>query len=173
MTSKWYVITGAPSSGKTTIINSLAKMGYHTIPEVARTVIDEEMKKGKKIEEIRKNEIEFQRKVLEIKIKIEKELSRDKIVFFDRGIPDSIAYLQICGLNPEEVLKFCIEKNYRKIFILEKLQFEKDYARVEDDETVDKLQVLLRKAYLDLEYEIIDVPIMPIGKRLKIILSNL
>lgn len=170
---KWYVITGAPSSGKTTLINSLAKIGYHTVPEAARTLIDREMKEGKTLEDIRKNEIEFQRKVLEIKIKTEKELPKNKIVFFDRGIPDTIAYFNLYDSNIEEVLNLCKEKNYRKIFLLENLLFEKDYARVENDERANKLQSLLRKAYSDLGYEIIDIPVMPVEKRLEIILSNI
>jgi len=148
-------------------------MGYHTVSEAARTLIDNEMKKGRALQEIRKNEAEFQRKVLEIKIQIEKELPKNKIVFFDRGIPDSIAYFQIYNLNPEGVLKFCKEKTYRKIFLLEQLPFVKDYAKVEDTETAKKLQFLLRKAYSDLEYEVIDIPFMPVKDRLKIILSNI
>jgi predicted ATPase len=173
MNAKWYVITGSASSGKTTLINSLAKLGYATIPEAARVFIDEEMKRGKTIEEIRRSEIEFQRKVLDIKIKIENELSKDKIIFFDRAIPDSIAYFQICGFDPKEVIKICKENTYRKIFLLERLPLEKDYARTEDNETMNKLQILLKKAYSDLGYEVIDIPIMSIEARTKMILSNI
>jgi predicted ATPase len=172
MNPKWYVITGSPSSGKTTILNSLAKMGCQTVPEAARVLIDEETKKGKTLEEIRKNEIEFQIKVLEIKIETEKKLDKNKITFFDRGIPDTIAYFQLYGFNTEEVIKLCKELKYRKIFLLEQLPFVKDYARIEDNEKANKLQILLRKAYADLGYEIIDVPVMPVEDRMKMILSN-
>jgi len=172
MNSKWYVITGSPSSGKTTLINSLAKLGYQTVPEAARVLIDEETKKGKTLEEIRKNEIEFQKKVLEIKIETEKKLDKSKITFFDRGIPDTIAYFQLYDFDAEDVIKLCKKLQYRKIFLLEKLPFEKDYARIEDDEKAHKLQILLRNAYADLGYEIIDVPAISVEKRLEMILSN-
>ena len=174
MTSRWYVITGSASCGKTTLINALAKMGYLTVTEAARTVIDEGIKNGKTVEEIRKDEIEFQRKVLELKIKIEKDLPKDKIVFFDRGIPDTIAYLQVYDIDTRDVIKFCKEKKtYRKIFMLERLPLEKDYARVEDDKTLNKIQALLRKAYSDLGYVIINVPVMSLEDRIKLILSNI
>lgn len=174
MTSRWYVITGSASCGKTTLVNALSKIGYLTVPEAARTVIDEGIKNGKNVEEIRKDEIEFQKKVLELKIKIESELPKDKIVFFDRAIPDTIAYLQIYGIDARDVIKFCKEKKtYRKIFILERLPLEKDYARIEDDKTLNKIQSLLRKAYSDLEYEVINIPTVPVEERLKIILSNI
>ena len=38
---------GRSSSGKTTVINSLAKLGYEIVPEAARTLIDKEIKKVK------------------------------------------------------------------------------------------------------------------------------
>lgn len=173
MISRWYVITGSPSSGKTTIINSLYELGYAIVPEVARIVINEEMKKGRTLDEIRKDEVEFQKKVLKIKLEIEKKLPSDKIVFFDRGIPDSIAYLQLFGINPEEIVDICKNKKYRKIFMLEMLPFEKDYARIEDMKTTKRLHFLIRKAYEDLGYEIIDVPKISPEERIKLILSNL
>ncbi|NIM46945.1 MAG: AAA family ATPase [Candidatus Aenigmarchaeota archaeon] len=169
---KWYVITGTPSSGKTTIISRLSEMGFQTCSEAARFLIDEEISKGKTLEEIRINEIEFQRKTLELKIKSEDKLPKDKIVFIDRGIPDSIAYFQFYGQDVQEVLKFC-HKRYKKIFFLEALPFEKDYARIEDEKTARKLSELLKKTYLDLGYEVISVPNMSIKERINFILSNL
>jgi hypothetical protein len=34
--TNWHVITGAQSSGKTTLIDQLADEGFRTVPEVAR-----------------------------------------------------------------------------------------------------------------------------------------
>jgi predicted ATPase len=171
--SKWYVITGAPSSGKTTIINQLSGLGYHTCVETARMLIEIELSKGKKLEEIRKNEIEFQKKVFETKVKLEKKLPKDKIVFLDRGLPDSIAYYQLYEHETKEILEVCKKKIYKKIFFLELLQFKKDHVRTEDRERTIKLNNLLKKAYLDLGYEVISVPRMSVKERVEFILSNL
>jgi len=171
--SNWYVITGGPSSGKTTVVNELAKLGFLTYPETARLFINGEIKKGKLIKEIRENEAEFQKKVLKMKIEIEKLAPKDKIVFFDRAIPDSIAYYQICGLDPKEVLKFCKKKRYRKIFFLEQLLFKNDYARVEDGKTVKKLNKLLKASYNKLGYKIINIPAMLVKDRVKKILGEI
>jgi len=172
---EWYVITGAPSSGKTTIICQLSKIGYLTVSEAARTLIDKEISEGKKLEEIRKGELEFQRKVLKMKIEIENKLPKDRIIFFDRGIPDTIAYYKLYEfeLDIEEALKLCREKKYKKIFFLEPLSFEKDYARTEDETTAKKLSDLIKKAYIDLGYEVVTVPKTTVEKRINFILSNL
>ncbi len=169
----WCVITGGPSSGKTTVLNELAKLGYVVYPEAARVFIDQEMAKGKSLKEIRRNEAEFQRKVLKIKMEVEKNAPKDNVVFFDRAIPDSIAYYQICGLDPKEVLKFCQEKKYRKIFFLEQLYFNQDYARVEDEKTIKKLNKLLKESYENLGYEVINIPTMSVEDRVQKILSEI
>jgi len=172
-TSKWYVITGGPSSGKTTIINELSKLGFYTVPETARLLIDREKTDGKSLEEIRKDELEFQVKVLKLKIRIERKTPKNKIIFFDRAIPDSIAYYEILGIDSKELKEFCKEKRYKKIFFLEQLPYKKDYARIEDGETANKISGLLFKAYSDLGYEIIKIPSLPVKDRVEMILSHI
>ena len=171
--SNWYVITGGPSSGKTTVLEELAKLGYLIYPEAARIFIDKEIAKGKSLKEIRSDEAKFQREVLKMKIRVENSAPKDKIVFFDRAIPDSIAYYQICGLNLKEVLKFCQNKVYRKIFFLEQLPFDQDYARIEDNETIKKLNKLLKESYQDLGYEVINIPAMSVKERVQKILTEI
>jgi predicted ATPase len=38
--TNWYVITGAPCSGKTSVIRELEKRGYRVVHEVARAYIE-------------------------------------------------------------------------------------------------------------------------------------
>jgi predicted ATPase len=173
MVSKWYVITGAPCSGKTTVLECLNKMGYQTVPEAARVFVDEEIRKGRKNEEVKYDMLKFQRNVLIMKLNSEKKMPKDRIIFFDRGLPDSIAYFEHYNFNVNEVLRFCKEKSYRKVFLLERLPFEKDYARIENDDAAARLQELLRKAYSGLGYEIVEIPIMTVEERVKMILSNI
>jgi predicted ATPase len=171
MVSGWHVITGAPCSGKTTLLELLGKMGYSTVPEAARIIVDEEIKKGRKNEEMKSDMLSFQRAVLEFKVRSESDMPRDKAIFFDRGIPDSIAYYKLYGYSTREVLKFCGEKRYANIFLLNRLPFQKDYARVENDEIAARIEKLLFEAYTELGYEVVRIPIMPIEERLKMILK--
>lgn len=171
--TNWYVITGGPSSGKTKVIEGLARLRYAVVSETARTLIDSEREKYKAIEEIRADEAEFQRKIFEMKIAVENELSPEQIIFFDRGIPDSIAYYQIAGLNPASVIKEAGKRRYRGIFFLEQLPYKKDYARVEEKKTVRQLNKLLLKAYQDLKYEVVRVPVKSIEERINFILRKL
>lgn len=171
--TNWYVITGGPSSGKTKVIEYLAFLGYFVIPEVARILIDLEISKGKLIEEIRSDKIKFQKKVLEMKIKIEDKISPERLTFFDRGIPDSIAYDQIYGLDIEQTAIMFRKRRYKKIFLLEQVPFRKDYGRVEDEKFANNISGLLYKSYLDLGYNVLKIPKMPIDKRAEFILKEI
>jgi len=172
--NNWYVITGAPHSGKSTLARLLAKQGYKIVNEAARVYIDNEIKKGRSLEQIRKDEVDFQKKVLDIKIEIENKMSKDEIIFFDRGIPDSDAYYKLQGVEIDEYLekamKNCV---YKKIFLLDYFPYKKDYARVETEEEQILLHKLLEESYQKTDALIIKVPKITKEERLKFVLNNL
>jgi len=171
--TNWYIITGAPCAGKTKVIEYLASLGYVTVPEAARTLIDAEIKQGKTIQEVRSSEAEFQKRVFRMKIEVENKLPPEQIVFIDGGaIPSSIAYYQIAGLSPAPAIKEAKKRKYKGVFFLERLPHKNDYARVEDEKATLKLDRLLSEAYRDLGYEVIRVPIKPIEERVQFILSQ-
>jgi len=171
--TNWYVITGGPSSSKTKIIEYLAFLGYPVIPEVARVLIDIEKSKGKTTGEIRSNEAEFQKRVLQMKIRVENIMPAEQTTFFERGIPDSIAYYEICGENQSPVIEASRKRKYKGVFLLEQLPFEKDYARIENEQLAQNLNRLLYEAYSSLEYNIIHVPLKPIEERAQFILNKI
>lgn len=172
--TNWYIIIGVPSSGKTAVIRDLASLGYATLSEVSRDLIDVEIRKGKTVKEARANEAEFQKRVLQTRIKAENKLSSEQTIFIDGGgVPSNIAYYQIAGLDPATVIEEAKKRKYRGVFFLERLPFEKDYARVEDKKAVSDLDKLLYEAYSNLGYEVIRVPIMPVRQRVRFILSKI
>jgi predicted ATPase len=171
--TNWYVITGAPSSGKTKLIEYLSFLGYHTVPEVARLLIDVEMSKGRKIEEIRGNDYEFQMRILEMKIDVENRTPIDQLTFFDRAIPDSIAYFKISKIDPKRVIDACKKRRYKGVFLLEQLPFDKDYARTEDEKLAKELSDLIEDSYISVGYKVVHVPVKPITERAKFILDRI
>lgn len=173
-TNKWYVITGAPHSGKTTLVEALKSRGYTVMFEVAREYIDEEMKKGRTLEEIRKNELEFQRKVLAIKIDNEKKASQEEMIFWDRGIPDSVAYYEMLGAGDDFFLQEATKKSfYKKVFLLQPLPYKKDYARTEDEKQQQDIHELLKKAYVAHGYDVVEIQGDTPEERLDNVLKNL
>ncbi|MDO8574609.1 MAG: ATP-binding protein [bacterium] len=171
--SRWYVITGGFSAGKSTVIDCLSKMGYETVPDAARVIIDEGNAQGKTTQEIRQNEQEFQRQVLARKLEAEGGLPKDQLTFLDRAVPCSIAYHALLGLDPQEIVRICERNLYAKIFMLAQLPYERDYARTETEEFMRNLNEPMRQAYVDLGYEVIDIPVVSPEERVKLILNHL
>src|SRR5678815_4588962 len=90
--TNWYVITGGPCSGKTTTVNLLHSRGYKITIEHARHYLDTQRISGRTVEEVRKNQREFQLGLLEMQIEQENSITPDDLIFLDRAIPDSLAY---------------------------------------------------------------------------------
>jgi predicted ATPase len=172
--NNWYVITGAPCSGKTTVIEVLEKGGHVVVHESARKYIDQAMASGMTIEDIRANESLFQENILNMKLEIEESLDPSKTIFFDRGIPDSTAYFRFCGIEPNgEMKKKLSGGKYKKVFLLDQIPYQKDYARTETEEEQNRLHELLEEAYVELGFEVIRVPVLLVEDRVNFILQNL
>lgn len=172
--TNWYVITGAPSSGKTTLINRLQALGYQISPEVAReyiqTLLDNHIGT---IADIRKNVVALQRKILSIELRRERCLDPKSLIIFDRGIPDSIAYLQMQQLNTDAAKRSCAHHRYKTIFYCHSLPVQHDGIRTESEATAKKLGELIYNAYDELNYPLIDLPVTSIEARLQIILEHI
>jgi len=170
--TNWYVITGAPCSGKTAVISGLEQKGYQVVHEVARAYIDEQLQKGQSISQIKADILSFESNILYKKIEIEQSLTENTIIFLDRAVPDSIAYYMIEGLNPDDPIHKSKLTRYKRIFLFERLGFEKDDIRSEDEKIAAQLDRLLQKSYDILGYDVIHVPLMPVERRIDFILKN-
>ena len=173
-TTNWYVITGGPSTGKTTVINLLTERGYKTTIEHARHYIDTMKEEGRTVEEIRANKRKFQLGVLDMQIEQEAELSPSDTVFLDRAIPDAMAYYRFLKLEYDKILLDAMkEVAYKKIFILDRLPFVNDYARTEDEQAQKLIHQLIIEVYQSLEFPVVFVPVISPDERVEFILKNL
>lgn len=171
--TNWIVITGAPCSGKTSVICALEKKGYSVVHEVARALIDKALQQGLSLAEIKSDESAFEYRILEEKEKIEAGLSPTALIFLDRAIPDSLAYFIHAGLDPDLPLKKSRLYHYKKIFLFERFRFKRDKVRIEDEIIAEKLDRLLWESYQLLKYDVIRVPVLPVAERTEYILSRI
>ncbi|OGE88924.1 MAG: hypothetical protein A2760_04170 [Candidatus Doudnabacteria bacterium RIFCSPHIGHO2_01_FULL_50_67] len=174
MTNNWYVITGGPSSGKTTVLELIEHRGFRVEHEAARIFIEQELKRGLTLRQIRADEAAFQRHILQLKNQLEQSLAAAEQIFFDRGIPDSLAYYKFLNIRPTPAEQQLIEScRYKKVFLLEPVAFAADHARTETAEEAAQIHGLLGQVYADLGLNVIAVPLSTPSKRRDFILNNL
>jgi predicted ATPase len=173
--TNWVVITGAPSSGKTSVIDELAKRGYPIQTEVARELIEEALRHGMTLAEVRSADHvkELQEKILRFKLGRERALDKNTLVFTDRGTPDSIVYFRLAGLDVGVAIETSKIYRYRAVFMLDRLPLVKDGVRTENDTQAEKIGAQILADYRALDYEPVAVPVMPIAERVDFILAKL
>lgn len=171
--TNWYVITGAPSSGKTTLINQLAEAGYQTVPEIARKYINGLLAHDYTLDELRQNNWKLQRGILALVLKRERCLQPHQLIFFDRGTPDSLGYFRYYQLNADQVSRSCQRTRYKKLFYCHQLPLEYDSVRVEDNLSAKKIGEHIYAAYRQLGYELIELPAISVQQRMDIIISHI
>ncbi|MEC3908427.1 ATP-binding protein [Tamlana sp. 2201CG12-4] len=177
MGTKRIVITGGPGTGKSTLINDLIKRGYNCLEEISRQVTLKAKKEG--IDQL------FLTKPLlfsELLLDGRKQQFADakkfgnQTVFFDRGIPDVLAYMDYIGdTYPQPFVDACLESVYDTIFILKPWQaiYTSDNERYENFDQALKIHEYLVKTYENYNYQLIDVPFGTVENRTDFILKTL
>lgn len=169
--TRWCVITGAPSSGKTAVIFHLEQRGCRVVHEAARTYIEDELKKGRRLQQIKADPLSFERRILSRKLAVESQLPAGERYFLDRAVPDSIAYFRFEGLDSREPLRLSRLVRYQHVFFFDRLPFARDAVRSEDEKSAESLERLLDMGYRESGYELIRVPVMPVEDRARFVLD--
>jgi len=171
--TNWQVITGAQSSGKTTLIDQLADEGFRTVPEVARQYFEREMARGRTMDEIAENQAALERRLMDMQLRIEHGLRAIDVVFLDRALPDMLTFYRVFGLNPNEMLLKCFHHRYASVFVLDRLPLQQDGLREEVDVSAVLLDEWLARDYSALGYDVVRVPVLPPQERLAFVLERL
>ncbi len=184
MGTKKIVITGAPGTGKTVVVDALENKGYYCYPEIIREMTAAE-KKGTTNKTIATNPLvfvddplQFNHKLLEGRIahfKAAKALS-DSVCFFDRGIPDVLAYMDYFDQTyPPEFVQACKAHRYQQIFLLPPWEeiFASDNERMENFDQAVELHNHLFETYSKFDYAVTMLPKASIEERVALILETI
>ncbi|WP_298545266.1 ATP-binding protein [uncultured Aquimarina sp.] len=169
---KKYIITGAPGTGKTTLINHL-KNTMPCMDEVSRKVIIDEQKSNKKGTPW--GDID---RFTNLVFKLTKlELLNPNTLICDRSLLDLEAYLMVENkMIPKYLSDFPYQETYHKIVFFAPTWFEiycKDGQRLQEFEYCLKLEKTLLKQYENKGFEIITLPKSSPLNRTKLILETI
>ena len=171
-----YIITGAPGTGKTAIINALKKEGHSCAEEISRTIITEEIARGGDALPW-KNLAAFSQQVIALRKAQHTNAPKGKTYFFDRGIIDVIAYLKHDNLAVnDDIMEMIKQFPYNKTVFYTPIWAEiytNDSERKEDILTAKNIENVLLTTYQSFGYHLIEIPKFTIKERVDFILQNI
>lgn len=171
------IISGGPGSGKSTLLDALEQQGFARSAEAGRAIIRDQMAIGG-------TALPWSDRALFAELMLAWEMRSYSIVrsskgtvFFDRGVPDVIGYLTLCGLPvPPHMEQAAALFRYNKTVFLAPPWAEifiNDTERKQDSDEAERTFKAMEQTYLRLGYEIALLPKASVEERIKFIRETL
>nr|WP_299340040.1 ATP-binding protein [Allomuricauda sp.] len=184
MGKKKVVVTGAPGTGKTSIIQGLEQKGFYCFHEIIRDMTSKAKTEGKTDTFVSnplvfvEDAMQFNKDLLSGRTEhyLESLKLNEPMSFFDRGIPDVLAYMDFFNQKYDrDFEKACEDYRYTSVFILPpwKEIYISDNERLETYAEAEKIHEALEQTYVHYGYKPIMVPKTPVGQRIDFILESL
>ncbi|MBP5857318.1 AAA family ATPase [Marivibrio halodurans] len=172
-----FVVTGGPGSGKSSVIAEVARQGYRSMPEAGRAIIQYQMAIGGTALPWSDRAM-FAELMLAWDLRSHHEASAfEAPVLMDRGIPDVVGYLTLCGLPvPDHVEAAARLHPYNELVFLAPYWdaiFSQDAERKQDRREAEATGRVMAETYSRLGYRIVELPLVGIEARAEFILARL
>jgi len=172
---KLFVVTGAPGGGKTTLLEAAAARGLRVGREAARAVIQVQTAIDGPALQWR-DPARFAELMLDRDIQThESLLAGDGPALCDRGIPDLVAYGRIMGLTEKEHFARASRLYRYNLTVFFAPPWREIYAddaeRIEGWEHAQRICPLMRDAYEEVGYRVVELPKAPVEERLGFMLD--
>ena len=176
MPDNFFVLTGGPGSGKSSVIQVLAARGYAVVGESGRAVIRQQVAAGGDALPWA-DRARFADRMLDRDLRAHAAAPRDRAVFFDRGVPDIAGYLALCGLPvPARLRRAADACRYAdRVFVFPHWPdiYARDAERRQGEGEALATYHAVVAAYLARGYATIVVPRLSVERRADFILAQL
>lgn len=176
----FYVITGGPGVGKTTLVHELHQREFTIIPETTSELIKEQQAiDGEALPwKNRKSYMEmmFQRSV-ESFVRTMGDHKGNAPLFFDRGFLDALCYAALEGIPIDQEMETLAQTHryHPQVFILPpwKNIYHSDREREQDwNEAVFTYNKMIQ-TYRSYQYDLIEVPRVSVSERADFVLDHI
>ncbi|MBY4898572.1 AAA family ATPase [Cupriavidus sp. AU9028] len=169
--------TGGPGSGKTTLLDALAERGLARSEEAGRALIrDQTAIDGPALPW--RDRAAFAEQMLGFEMRSHRlGLARAGLVLFDRGVPDVIGYLRLCGLPvPDHVWRAARRFRYRReVFIAPfwpKI-YRTDAERKQTPDEAQRTFHAVADAWRECGYTLVELPLAGVAERVDFVLARM
>jgi predicted ATPase len=173
---RFYVITGASGTGKSTLLAALGQLGYSTIPEAALAIMREQRDcKGTVLPWV--DRPAFMREVLARNIQAHQAAQSLKPpVFFDRGIPECLAWFRLSAMEvtPRHLAVLGEHRYADPVFVAEpwpEIYVQDDERRASFERAARSFEPTVA-AYVEAGYATCVLPKGPVEERVSFILQR-
>ena len=171
----FFILTGGPGSGKTSVLQELKARGYTIVHETGRSVIQQQVTIDGEALPWKDTRLFAQHMLA---ADISNYLQHDgakSIIIFDRGIPDVLGYALLSEIDEAPSYKKQAKQfQYNKYaFILPPWEtiYVNDYERKQDFTVALNTYKVMYKTYKRLGYHLIDLPKVSISDRADIFIK--
>ena len=173
---KGVLLSGAPGSGKSTLLTCLRELGYSGVDEPARQILAEQRPIGGA-------GVPEGNPSLFVDLLLSRSISQyqaaavaGSLLFFDRGIPDNIAYASLFNLEFERGWKATETFQYnRLVFFTPNWEaiYSHDEERKMSFQDASKMGDHLREIYQKAGHTVVDLPLDSPKERARFVLNAL
>jgi predicted ATPase len=172
-TDRFFIITGGPGSGKSTLIEALAAEGLRCMPEAGRAIIQEEVASGGDALPWA-DRLAFAERMFQWEIRSWHAAHNvPGPVFFDRGVPDVMGYLNLVGLTvPPHIEQAARTFRYHpRVFVAPPWPaiYTRDTERKQSVEEAESTYRALVDVYSRLGYEPVYLPLASVAERVQFV----
>ena len=170
------VITGTSGTGKTTLIDHLRDRGHETFGEPTRLILSQQLA-ANGLGLPSRDPSRFLNLMLDYCLRSLDHANATSLgaVFFDRGIPDIVAYADRFNIDRQPFVNAAISHRYsERVFVLPPWReiFVTDDFRGRTFEEYAVFHELITNAYQALGYQLVNVPFAPVEERVNFVLSE-
>jgi predicted ATPase len=171
----YFVITGTPGTGKSSLIRALQRLGHPCVEEPARPIIAAQRAcGGNGIPE--RDPRRFCDLLLEQAVAdYERERNNAGPVFFDRGIPDTICYAELFALDSVRFDRTADDYRYNDLVFLtppwEQI-YENDDERKMSFAAAERWSASFAEVYARHGYHVVQLPFDTVERRVRVVLDE-